>query len=385
MGLNKPNQLSITRRLRHQSQSQRFPLVNKWTIDFSSERTLADQASPDNLPASKRLPQSPLITHPQPGPVKIRKNRPTRNDTSELEKNPWAVALASPVRMCSVTGARIPRDLLGEWGLVRKPDTENHYLLPVGLMKDALKPRSKAEANGPEEVRADLPSTDEATQESTIVNAVRQEKPGQQLLLRMINSQPLLQALSKPLSRNSGKRPAIAKILPFRWKHPLGPITSRVEKQLLWRPDMADYVLRQRQQAVINSLDKVQRRHPRLDLPEGAWKVLDVHEPSVTAISEALGRLGPLERMASGVILLLSPLGGSAPTAETLYSPTTESEVPLFDLPALLTPSDLAKLRATEPGYFHGDAVFFRPDNRVDVEAVLALWNLQRYAAGVNS
>ena len=119
--------------------------------------------------------------------------------------------------------------------------------------------------------------------------------------------QPLLQRLSKPLSRNSGKRPAIGKILPFRWKHPFGPITSRVEKQLLWRPDMVDYVLEQRRKGVVEDLEKAQRRHARLDQPNGAWTVLQLRDTSVDALSDALSQLGALDRMAAGVVLLLSP------------------------------------------------------------------------------
>ena len=384
MELGRQYTLDMLRRPRSPFRSQSLLISRKWGGNLSSKRMLADKAPIDELPASKRLPQSPLITHPRPDLTQSRKSRPTHADKSELEKNPWAVALASPVRMCTVTGARIPRDLLGEWGLVRKPDTENHYLLPVGLMKDALRTRPKTETVNPEEI-SDSHAQESITEDSMTPKSIRNEKPGQQLLLRMMNSMPLLQRLSKPLSRNSGKRPAIGKILPFRWKHPFGPITSRVEKQLLWRPDMVDYVLEQRRKGVVENLEKAQRRHARLDQPNGAWTVLQLRDTSVDALSDALSQLGALDRMAAGVVLLLSPTRGIPRSPETVYNPTTQSEIPVFDLSVLLAASDLAKLRKTEAQHFHQDALFFRPDNRLGVDTVLSLWSLQRYMAGIVS
>lgn len=343
-----------------------------------------DPSDPTSLPLSKHLPQSPLITNPRSSPTKHRKRLPTSHDKSELEKNPWAVALASPVRMCSVTGARIPRDLLGEWGLVRKPNTENNYLLPVDLIKDSLQARPEPESTDLDKTtRPD--SIASAVDTPLTANEVREEKPGQQLLLRMINSLYLLKALAKPLSKNAGKRPAISRILPFRWKHPLGPITSRAEKSLLWRPDMADYVLQLRRSDVVKKLERAQRRYARLDIPGGVWSVLDIQELSISALEDALKGLGPFDRMTSGAVLLLATLSDGKLCPETVFNPSTQSQVPVFDLSTLLSESDLARLRDMEAPHFQNSALFFIPDDRLGVEAVLSLWKLQRFMAEMPS
>ncbi|KAJ5153358.1 uncharacterized protein N7482_009836 [Penicillium canariense] len=338
----------------------------------------------NSLPPSKRLPQSPLITYSRSVPVKRRKKLPTAEDVSELKKNPWAAALASPVRMCSVSGARLPRDLLGEWGLVRRPNTDNSYLLPVDLLKDSLQTRQVAETTSQDKATpldpADLDPAIAAPDTPLTANSIRNEKLGNQLLLRMINSFPLLKGLSKPLSKNTGKKPAISRILPFRWKHPLGPITSRVEKQLVWRQDMAEYVLQLRQSDVVKKLEEARRRYKRLDIPNRVWSVLDVQECSETTLINALGQLGPLDRMACGAVLLTSPgCGGACP--ETVLNPSTQSQIPVFDLSALLSPSELAKLCDAEAPHFQSPALFFRPDDRIGVEAMLSLWKLQRFIA----
>ncbi|KAF3390229.1 hypothetical protein F1880_009272 [Penicillium rolfsii] len=351
---------------------------------FSGSQIREDEAPSETttLPLSKRLPQSPLLTSPQSSPIKNRKRPPNSDDVFELKKNPWAVALASPVRMCSVTGARIPRDLLGEWGLVRRPDTENSYLLPVDLIKDTLKLRKQPDSSVPEKAPYLDPATLDADTPLT-AKAIRNEKPGQQLLLRMLNSISLLKGLARPLSKNGGKRPAISRILPFRWKHPLGPITTRVEKNVLWRPDMADYVLQQRRSDVVKKLEKARWRYARLDIPGGVWSVLDIQGYSNAALVDALKSIGASDRMASGAVLLLAPSshGGSWP--ETVFNPSTQSELPVFDLTTLLSESDLAKLRDAEAPHFHNAALFFRPDNYLGVETILALWKLQRFMTEV--
>lgn len=347
---------------------------------LSGSQIRADEAPSDTttLPPSKRLPQSPLVTSPRSNPIKDRKRLPTTDDTFELKKNPWAVALASPVRMCSVTGARIPRDLLGEWGLVRRPDTESSYLLPVDLIKDSLQARKEPDSSVPEKTPYLDPATLAADTPLT-AKAIRNEKLGQQLLLRMLNSLHLLKRLAKPLSKNAGKRPAISRLLPFRWKHPLGPITSRVEKNILWRPDMAEYVLQQRRSDVVKNLEKARWRYARLDIPGGVWSVLDIQEFSNAGLMDALERLGSFDRMASGAVLLLAPSSNGGSWPETVFNPSTQSEVPVFDLRTLLSESDLAKLRDAEAPHFNNAALFFRPDNHLGVETILALWKLQRF------
>ncbi|KAK0636365.1 hypothetical protein B0T17DRAFT_518936 [Bombardia bombarda] len=52
-----------------------------------------------------------------------------------IRRNPYARALASPVRKCSATSTCVPRDLLQGFNLVTHPETERPWFVPKGLEK----------------------------------------------------------------------------------------------------------------------------------------------------------------------------------------------------------------------------------------------------------
>jgi hypothetical protein len=142
---------------------------------------------------------------------------------------------------------------------------------------------------------------------------------------------------------------------------------------------MAEYVLQQRRSDVVKKLERARRRYTRLDIPGGAWNILDIQEYSNNGLVDALERLGSFDRMASGAVLLLAPMSNGQPCPMAVFNPPTQSQVPVFDLSALLSASDLATLRDMEAPHFRNSALFFRPDDRIGVEAILALWKLQRF------
>ncbi|KAJ5766560.1 uncharacterized protein N7511_004176 [Penicillium nucicola] len=349
------------------------------------------------LPPSKRLPQSPLIAHPRPGPEKNRKRRPTIQESAELNKNPWAVALASPIRMCGVTGVRLPAAFLGEWGLVQQPEADKLHFMPVGHMQDSLQ-----NTRPPNSMPSDIPDTEnvenhelssDGTDESksSTVNTqnplVQQNnQQGRQLLLRIVESLPILRLITVPLAKKSGKKPAVLKLLPFRWKHPQGPIKASEERKLNWMSNAPDIVLESMRKQVYKKLAAASTKFKRLGKPNGVWRAVDLHEYSDSALEEALGRLKPFERMGCGGLLLLGPKAdgtvsepiGSCPDSITL--PQTGSKIPVFDLPSLLSESHMATLRESHP-QFQRSALFFRPDEEVTVDAMISLWKLKRLLA----
>lgn len=148
---------------------------------------------------------------------------------------------------------------------------------------------------------------------------------------------------------------------------------------------MADYVLQLRRSDVVKKLERAQRRYARLDIPGGVWSVLDIQELSISALEDALKGLGPFDRMTSGAVLLLATLSDGKLCPETVFNPSTQSQVPVFDLSTLLSESDLARLRDMEAPHFQNSALFFIPDDRLGVEAVLSLWKLQRFMAEMPS
>jgi hypothetical protein len=95
------------------------------------------------LKPSTCLPVSPLVQalerkHTKKSPFKGGKEE-------ELAHNPWAKMLASPIRLCSATGVRLPKDLLVPWGLVKNPVTEEVYFMPTELAElDSLRDKRKS-------------------------------------------------------------------------------------------------------------------------------------------------------------------------------------------------------------------------------------------------
>ncbi|KAJ5111366.1 hypothetical protein N7532_001901 [Penicillium argentinense] len=352
-----------------------------------SQTPQSSNSSEDYIPPSQRLPQSPVITHPRSGITKVRKRRPQPKDLSDLSKNPWAVALASPIRMCSATGLRVPRALMGEYGLVRRPDSELSYMLPVDLLKDTLRkqPAVPETSTAPDtDAMHDGKSNTKKGKRGNISHQVpRDEKLSKLLTIRMINLLPLLQALSSHLAARVGKRLGVSKIIPYRWKYPLGPLTSNDIKEIMWMQDMPEYLLRRMRQDVIKKLVGISEFY-ELDAND-VWRTLDLNEYSGLAIETALGKLEPVAREAYGGVLLLGPPKArttrKSSFLEDVVHPRTQTKLPVFDLSAFLTAEGMEELRVTHAPHFQASALFLRPDCGASVDLMISLWKIKRYLA----
>ena len=62
-----------------------------------------------------------------------RKIRPLYHQLRGLKNNSWAEILASPVRACQASGARLPTDLLLDFSFVKSPQGNGTYLMPANL------------------------------------------------------------------------------------------------------------------------------------------------------------------------------------------------------------------------------------------------------------
>jgi hypothetical protein len=178
-------------------------------------------------------------------------------------------------------------------------------------------------------------------------------------------------------------------MVPFRWKHPYGPITAREEKSIVWIKDMPEYVLKHTRRDVVKKLGRTWTRWG-LGGGDGVWNALDIQETSDAAIVDALGRLGSVERAECGAVLLLRPrqvdgedLSEVPSCSEEVVHPQTQSKIPVFDLSVLLAESDLETLRRTEAPHYQHAALFFRPDDASSIKAMLSLWKLKRFLTEV--
>jgi hypothetical protein len=393
--------LATSRPLTAQATSRGISTARENESNETPSESDTDISDPKPIPPSQRLPQSPLFTHPRRG-EKNRKRRPTTPEDADLRKNPWAVMLASPTRMCTVTAARLPSDLLGTWGLVQQPDAEKLYMMPVGLLRDSSHgkktqaPDSSPEAaiaDQPESAKTKITSPEEGSPLEAVVPDTRIKRAGHELLIRIADLLPLLRSITPPLVKNRGvgraRKNAMSRLVPFRWRHPTGPITAHEEKQLSWSQDMPDVVLYCMRNQVIEKLGAVLEKYKRVGTPNGVWRALDLPVLSDAALKEALGSLDSFERMECGAVLLL---GSNQPVAagdvsnsnmslESIALAQTGSKVPIFDLSVLFSESGLKSLRESH-GQLQHNALFFRPEEQIGIEAMIALWKLKRLLAG---
>jgi len=391
--------------------------------DKPEETTRNDSASDTTRP-SQRLPQSPLITKPRNPQGKARKRPATPEEIDRLRRNPWAIALASPPRMCSATNTRIPRAFLGDWGLVRRPDSDTLWFMPIGLLKDELKAAEaaqKAESED-ESIGKAVSEGDTATTDSKNKNRNKQNRPLRLLTLRLLDRLLLLKELTGQFV--GSKKARIAKIIPFRWKYPLGPVTGREEKNMVWREDMPSFVLKHMRKEAVKQLTKACWQDKNVNTADGVWRVIELREANEAALVEGLKGMQELENMEWGGVLIMGPEkapntpSSSSPSAETggetsnvsdetstedpssldpqrrqphpdscsfaspfpdyVTLPQRGRKVPVFDLTVLLSEADREELRRRHPRFQH-NALYFRPGGFVTVEPMLALWRLKGF------
>lgn len=79
---------------------------------------------------------------------KLPKQAPSMDKTlfqQQLAKNPYALALATPVRCCQLTSTRLPKYFLQDFELMAHPDSREPWWVPLGLRKKSQDVRAELE------------------------------------------------------------------------------------------------------------------------------------------------------------------------------------------------------------------------------------------------
>ncbi|KAI2465108.1 hypothetical protein F4781DRAFT_425016 [Annulohypoxylon bovei var. microspora] len=97
---------------------------------------------------------------------KAKPGKPQNSVERQLRANPFAKALATPVRNCIVTRARLPSFFLQDFNIVSHPQTDHPWIIPASLMSDEAPAAGELDAENVLEV-----TSDEDSQES-------EESPG---------------------------------------------------------------------------------------------------------------------------------------------------------------------------------------------------------------
>ncbi|EZF27773.1 hypothetical protein H112_00255 [Trichophyton rubrum D6] len=311
---------------------------------------------------------------------------------SSLIRNPWAIALASPPRLCHATMSRLPTELMIDFGLVQHPETSALWLLPTSLLETELNemeidPNAKVTAGDNDASAVSEILMDDSTAK---MRKRRTAFPS----VRVTNSGTILDMLSNPKFSNISKG-----LIPPSWKLPQGPLTKSSMQTLVWRGDMSDYALKAMRKDILRCLKKILRVTPKIEKQRrrDTWTPLNIagHPITQSTLESSLKQLPELRDIRSGMVLILrgnhhsteinsnpdcnaSSTAPENPSFDLAELPVHESQVPVFDLTKMLSEGELQEIRQLGE-VFQGDALYFIPASRKSALFALDLWRLKSF------
>ena len=276
---------------------------------------------------------------------------------------------------------------MGDWGLVQENDSDALWMLPTGLLGPELggKQMNVQEQDQTEEVNAGEGADVKKQQPAN------PRQPRRPLTLRMVDRVPIIEEFNATFSRENKSQEArsfAVRLFPSDWKYPKGPITAKHEKRVVWRKDMPEFLLGKLRRLVLEKVTRGAGKWKRTGDGHGAWFPIELDvAPGFEALVEGLKRLGSIEKMETGGVLIMGsprkdssvPEDGeqaSSAIPDYVTLPQTQSKVPVFDLGALFSEAEMEELRNFYEG-FRNEALFLKPNHRSTVNAILALWKLK--------
>ncbi|KAI1390535.1 uncharacterized protein F4822DRAFT_153712 [Hypoxylon trugodes] len=324
------------------------------------------------------LPLSPVMDpsfwearqrHSRPKP---KAGRPQNSVERQLRANPFAAALATPIRMCAITQTRLPSFFLQQFKLVAHPETGAPWLIPY---KDLPKENESAEepdSQGALEAIDDTIQTNiEETevkpsnpqeQEPTSTADERPRGPGSYVLAR----QDFLASFKR---KQSGFESA-----PKRLTGGGGSLKYLANK-VVWREDMDSYILQIMRQDIVNDILYLSR----LCTEGGRYYIVKCYGWDDVKFKH------------KGAVLWFGPEGnedssnvpGQFATCETqktgIQGETVYMSLAVHNMPMLLGEDEASRIQK-EAGALK-DGTLFMLAGRRTTKLQMKLWKLQGYMA----
>jgi hypothetical protein len=157
---------------------------------------------------------------------------------------------------------------------------------------------------------------------------------------------------------------------------------------------MPEFMLSRMRAEVLKQLKLAADKYKRPEAASGVWKAIDLNEYSEGGLLEGLKDLEPFKRMECGAVLVMGTLNVNTTAVtgpdskdkaafraldalpEFVMLEQVQSEVPVFELARLFSEKELEELWAYD-SRFQSPALFLRPDDKITVDAMLALWKLK--------
>lgn len=381
------------------------------------------------------LPLSPLM-NPKFVSLRERRMRPKKRqdkeNLSDIEKkllmNPYgktcalstlnsvtklslysAQALASPVRCCALTTARLPREFLLDFGLAKHPVTGVPWTIPVlaGLLSqqrlsktaidnDSSEPHSnptEEESRPPPPAQAFTPenfTSEPATGIVPLKPPSDSHEPYPSPLLSKVSSPSIYRSGNHYLSSQSAmkllstaKKSVVSRTIPLNWK---GDKVS----ELIWRRDMYIFVRDLLRNHAFEALkfsttqykSHVLENHPDVPLQlvsAALWLGKPDHPIPEDASSHTCSVA--LDDVRKGISSSAENEKSAGPPPYAMMSRPTGFNMPIYNLPVLLGAGRMQELR-TVARVFSGETVFLRQREKT-VKVQMALWKLMGYMSSV--
>ncbi|KAI4167825.1 MAG: hypothetical protein LQ343_006897 [Gyalolechia ehrenbergii] len=314
-------------------------------------------------PSSLQLPLSPLMDPTLQGArnrYRVRKPEPSGEPSDfqkRLSKNPYAQALATPVRSCSVTNVRLPSYFLLDFGLTPHPRTGKPWQIPIfALDPNVSVPNEASRSVQVSEQSSDASSEDDAATDSA---APSTKRPARAVAGSHVVSQ---RAAMKFMS--DVKRKSYLQMVPHRWK-----LDTRFKTDdLVWREDMDVFVLDLMRKKAVRLLKYLSSRSAAyIAKCEGYEDIQNKHQP---------GAVLWWGKFASEGMLTASE---EPPPPYAMVKYRSAYHIPVYNLPAILGSEYLRQLRVSTGLTDETLAVIKQKRNTVDI--LTHLWKLMGYLA----
>lgn len=314
-----------------------------------------------------RLPQSPL-TDQGLGAARIRHRavKPLPSGTRspfqlKLQKNPYAIALATPPRLCVLTGLRLPSYFHIPFGVATHPQTGAPWHLPklpthaVSDPGDDEMPSLKPEESDPLPLEPDGAS---ATLESSI---------------RTLSSTHFL-ACGQVLAHVSGlTSPKYKRLMPYRWRQD----PSVKIPDIVWREDMDVFVLDILRRNLLQNLSYLASRPAAYIVPCSNYDGINNHDQVAAVLWLRKDADVPTHDGWSTSEPNSFGIKETAPPPYAMHD-YRGRYVPCYNLAALLGLGYLDTLQVSRPGEY-GDQFAVLKLKRNTVKVQLEMWKLLGY------
>jgi len=299
-----------------------------------------------------------------------------------LAKNPYALALATPLRRCQLTYSGLPSFFLQDFNLMAHPETGDPWYVPRSLANKHAPTAPPKTADLGIEPGTELEAKDEKQSDSQREKIGRKHTPDVGFTAYTLSSQLALRALTEKDGYTTKGRPkralrqakqigipvsAHVQFVPDRYRR--AKLASKAISKAAWRTDMHEFVLELLRRRTVEDLVHVIRLKRGYVVGCSGWEDAKA-KPQVGAFLWTGG---------NGDIEMDAPPEFATIKVNTQKNKTRK--VPVYNLRALLGREKLAELREKLlNGIFQKELLVLR-HKRVTVELEMRLWKLQGYLA----